>query len=107
MTERFLHAPVFELGLKPPLKVRNPLPPSRSCASLHSLHNPSGAWLPDRVGAWPQVYGIGEFGFQSYMIFCRDAAQTLWPADRALQSFVRWARGAGGDGDSGSESDDG
>ena len=52
------------------------------------------------------MYGIGEFGFQSYMIFCRDAAQTLWPADRALQSFVRWARGAGGDGDSGSESDD-
>ena len=47
VTERFLHAPVFELGLKPPLKVRNPLPPSRSCASLH---NP-GAWLPDR---WPR-----------------------------------------------------
>ena len=42
------------------------------------------------------MYGIGEFGFQSYMIFCRDAAQTLWPADRALQSFVRWARGVGG-----------
>ena len=102
MTERFLHAPVFELGLKPPLKVRNPLPPSRSCASLHNR----GAWLPDRAAArLQQVYGIGEFGFQSYMIFCRDAAQTLWPADRALQSFVRWARGAGGDGDSGSESD--
>ena len=74
---------------------------------LHSLPASPGAWLPDRVGArLQQVYGIGEFGFQSYMIFCRDAAQTLWPADRALQSFVRWARGAGGDGDSGSESDD-
>ena len=44
------------------------------------------------------MYGIGEFGFQSYMIFCRAAAQTLWPADRALQSFVRWARGAGDEG---------
>ena len=103
MTERFLHAPVFELGLKPPLKV--PECPA-ALSLLRNLHNPSGAWLPDRVGArLQQVYGIGEFGFQSYMIFCRDAAQTLWPADRALQSFVRWARGAGGDGES--DSDDG
>jgi hypothetical protein len=35
-----------------------------------------------------KVYGIGEFGYHSYLIFCRDAGTSLKPKDSALSYVV-------------------
>ena len=39
-----------------------------------------------------KIYGIGEFGFQSYLIFCKGAGLSLTPTDKNLRSFVNWQR---------------
>jgi len=38
-----------------------------------------------------KIYGIGEFGYQSFLIFCKGEVR-LTPKDRALKSFVDWQR---------------
>lgn len=42
------------------------------------------------IGLDPQnkVYGIGEFGYHSYLLFCRDAGKSLKPKDKALAYVV-------------------
>ena len=35
-----------------------------------------------------KIRGIGQFGLQSYLIFCKDG--TVNPKDKVLQSFCRW-----------------
>jgi methyl-CpG-binding domain protein 4 len=44
------------------------------------------------VGLKPplKIYGIGEFGLDSFHIFCRDRGATLAPADRNLAAYCRW-----------------
>jgi len=39
-----------------------------------------------------KIYGIGEFGYQSYQIFCQNKGLTISPADRALASFASWQK---------------
>jgi len=36
-----------------------------------------------------KIYGIGEFGFQSFLLFCRGDI-SIKPKDRALSSFAHW-----------------
>ena len=46
------------------------------------------------VGLKPplKIYGIGEFGLDSFLIFCRDRGATLVPADRNLAGYCRWRK---------------
>jgi hypothetical protein len=37
------------------------------------------------------VYGIGEFGYHSYLLFCRSDF-AIAPGDRALKAFVEWQK---------------
>ena len=39
-----------------------------------------------------KVYGIGEFGFQSYQIFCQNKGKEINPTDRALATFANWQK---------------
>jgi len=39
-----------------------------------------------------KVYGIGEFGFQSYQIFCQNKGTLISPTDRALATFANWQK---------------
>ena len=39
-----------------------------------------------------KVYGIGEFGFQSYQIFCQNKGTVINPTDRALATFANWQK---------------
>lgn len=39
-----------------------------------------------------KVYGVGEFGYHSYLIFCRGQGRTLKPNDSNLQGYCRWLR---------------
>mmetsp|Transcript_16948 Transcript_16948/g.28616 ORF Transcript_16948/g.28616 Transcript_16948/m.28616 type:complete len:358 (+) Transcript_16948:263-1336(+) len=38
-----------------------------------------------------KVYGIGEFGYHSYLLFCRSNF-AIAPGDRALKAFVEWQK---------------
>jgi methyl-CpG-binding domain protein 4 len=37
------------------------------------------------------VYGVGEFGIDSFRVFCRGDL-SVTPADKTLQSFVSWQK---------------
>ena len=39
-----------------------------------------------------KIYGIGQFGVDSYNIFCNGKAALIQPGDRNLQAYVRWFR---------------
>eukprot|EP00947_MAST-08B_sp_MAST-8B-sp1_P002469 g2469.t1 len=62
-----------------------------------------------------KIYGIGEFGVDSYKIFCRGLGRTFTPKDRTLNSFASWLKrqpaedasgeGGGQDGESGDDDD--
>ena len=45
------------------------------------------------VGHTPpaKVYGVGEFGVDSFDVFCRGDLDVA-PADKTLQSFVAWQK---------------
>lgn len=38
-----------------------------------------------------KVYGVGEFGIDSFRVFCRGDL-SVTPADKTLQSFVSWQK---------------
>ena len=38
-----------------------------------------------------KVYGVGEFGIDSFRVFCRGD-MSVTPADKTLQSFVSWQK---------------
>eukprot|EP00959_Pyramimonas_sp_CCMP1952_P385611 8081169-Pyramimonas_sp.AAC.1 len=38
-----------------------------------------------------KVYGIGEFGYHSYLLFCRSDL-AVNPSDRVLKAFVEWQK---------------
>ena len=46
------------------------------------------------VGLKPphKIHGIGEFGYHSFLIFCRDEGATLRPNDKALAGFCGWRK---------------
>ena len=44
-----------------------------------------------------QIYGVGVFGVQSYLLFCRGDMQTK-PDDCNLKAFAEWQRKHGGGG---------
>ena len=52
---------------------------------------------PLDVGLEPgvnKIYGVGEFGVDSFDVFCRgDLSRT--PGDKTLQSFVAWQKRRG------------
>ena len=54
---------------------------------------------PFDVGHQPpaKVYGVGEFGIDSFNVFCRGDL-TFTPADKTLRSFVEWQKRHGGGG---------
>ena len=39
-----------------------------------------------------KIRGIGEFGWHSWLIFCRDAGATLKASDAALVTFCNWRK---------------
>lgn len=39
-----------------------------------------------------KIYGIGEFGVDSYRIFCRNEGCDMTPADRNLRAFTSWLK---------------
>jgi hypothetical protein len=39
-----------------------------------------------------KIRGIGEFGWHSWLIFCRDAGATLKANDAALTTFCNWRK---------------
>jgi len=39
-----------------------------------------------------KIYGIGEFGFQSYQIFCQNKGCSIHPGDKALAGFCNWQK---------------
>ena len=39
-----------------------------------------------------KIRGIGEFGWHSWLIFCRDAGASLKPNDAALTTFCNWRK---------------
>jgi methyl-CpG-binding domain protein 4 len=45
------------------------------------------------VGQEPalKIYGVGEFGIDSFNVFCRGDLKTA-PGDKTLQSFVSWQK---------------
>ena len=47
-----------------------------------------------------KIYGIGEFGYSSYLIFCRygtkDGGAQAHPSDSTLQALVRWLKSQSG-----------
>jgi methyl-CpG-binding domain protein 4 len=43
-----------------------------------------------------KMYGIGEFGVDSFRIFCRGQGQKMSPSDRTLASFVGWLKRSAG-----------
>ena len=44
-----------------------------------------------------KIRGIGEFGYHSWLIFCRDQGGTLKANDAALASFCSWRKKNPGD----------
>ncbi len=54
-----------------------------------------------------KIAGIGQFGYDSYLIFCRNQGSKLVPDDRNLAAYCRWAKsqeaGATGSGGGSSE----
>jgi methyl-CpG-binding domain protein 4 len=59
-----------------------------------------------------KIYGIGEFGYSSYLIFCRYGTEgggaEAQPSDKTLQGLVRWLKSQSGGGEdaSGEESEE-
>ena len=41
-----------------------------------------------------KIYGVGEFGIDSFNVFCRGDL-SVNPGDKTLQSFVNWHRRRG------------
>ena len=39
-----------------------------------------------------KIYGIGEFGVDSFNIFCRGGGASMAPSDRNLAAFCRWLK---------------
>ena len=37
-----------------------------------------------------KIKGVGEFGYHSWLIFCRDEGATLRATDETLKGFCRW-----------------
>ena len=44
------------------------------------------------VGQEPKIRGIGEFGWHSWLIFCRDLGATLRPSDKCLSGYCSWRK---------------
>ena len=39
-----------------------------------------------------KIRGIGEFGYHSWLIFCRDLGATLRPSDKCLSGYCSWRK---------------
>ena len=39
-----------------------------------------------------KIHGVGKFGWQSWLLFCRDMGATIKPDDAALASFASWRK---------------
>jgi hypothetical protein len=44
-----------------------------------------------------KVYGLGEFGVDSYLIFCAGEGRNITPNDKNLRAFTTWLKGVGDD----------
>jgi len=42
-----------------------------------------------------KIRGIGEFGYHSWLIFCRDLGGTIKPSDKCLASYCAWRKKQG------------
>ena len=83
-----LHKLIAPLGLFE-TRFRSVVEVSRKFLSLNAIFN---------VGLTKElkIYGIGEFGVDSFQIFCRDVVgndSKYCPSDKNLQSYCRWRKG--------------
>ena len=85
-----MHECIAPLGLFE-TRFRSIVEISRAFLSRHVLFN---------VGLTKEfkIYGIGEFGVDSYNIFCRDICgkkdgSNYTPSDKNLQAYCRWRKG--------------
>lgn len=39
-----------------------------------------------------KIYGIGEFGVDSYLIFCAGEGKKITPSDKNLRAFTTWLK---------------